>query len=127
KPAGAWRRSRRSPRPAERDVRPPLARRGHALDRAGDPPARDEDPQVVAERRHELLDDGASRAEPRALVKLLDVLGELVAVGAQGDVEPPAPERRLHDERRLEVEAQRAVADPGRPRVRDARLRWHLG
>ena len=40
---------------AERDVRSPLARRRDAADRADDMVVRDDDPQVEAERRHELL------------------------------------------------------------------------
>ena len=50
---------------AERDVRPPLARRGDALHRSDHAPARDDETQVVAARGDELLRDRTGRVVPR--------------------------------------------------------------
>ena len=57
------RRHRLAPR-AERDVRPPFAGCGDAAHRADHAAARNDDAQVVAARRDELLRDGARRLVP---------------------------------------------------------------
>jgi hypothetical protein len=64
--AGDRRRYDRLPDRAERDVCPPLARRGDAFDRSDDGAAGDDQAQVVAERRNQFLDEPAVRTEPPA-------------------------------------------------------------
>src|SRR5207247_9459091 len=105
----------RAPDAAERDVLPPLSGGRDALHCTHDLPARDDEPEVVADRRHELLDDRAGGAEPRSVAEVAKARLEARPVGAQPDVFAPASERRLDDERGLEIERRGAsVSDAPR-------------
>src|SRR5262245_34220453 len=101
---------------AERDVRPPLAGRGDASDRADDGAASDDHAQVVAARRHDLLDKRAVPAEPRAATDRYEVAHELLGGVTADDVPSPAAEARLDDDRRVE-RARDAVDDVRGSRV----------
>ena len=93
----------RPSRPAERDVRPPLTRACDALDRSDDLPRRDDEPQVVPDRRHELLDQGAVLHEPGPGADLGERLYELETGLAPEDVGAPASEAGLHDDGECDV------------------------
>ena len=115
------RRLDRLPPRAERDVRPPLALPRDAPDGADDAAAGDDEPQVVALRRHELLRHGPAGEEPRFEGKRAELLLERAAARAEGDVVAPAAEARLDDERQAHPRRMRpagwtkAVRGCGRP------------
>ena len=65
-------------------------------------PAGDDEPEVVAERRNQLLDEDSLTAEPRARRELLEAGHEVGAALAERDVPAPAPEAGLDDDRWLD-------------------------
>ena len=71
------RRCHRLDPPAERDVRTPLARRREAPRCADDAATRDDEPEVPAERRHELLGERTVLPEPVAVAETLELLLQL--------------------------------------------------
>jgi RNA polymerase primary sigma factor len=117
---GGRRRRHRQQSAAERDVGPPLAGGGDAPAGADDLAAGDDQPQVAAPRRDELLDDRAVAAKPRPLSNLVQGRCDGTIVGTEEDVASPAAEARLDDEGRLELRSRPSL--PGsRVRVGQAR------
>ena len=81
-------------RGAERDVRSPFARLRVPRDRADDASRRDDQPQVVAARRDELLQHAAGRVEPDAAARLVDVpASSSAAVSQRTTSRPQLPKR----------------------------------
>src|SRR5579864_2797013 len=103
---------------AERDVRAPLAWRRDSTSRTDDAPARDDDAQVPAEGRHELLRERAVLAEPSAQRGALERCIELGGGAAAHDVASPAAEAWLQDERQLGRGRRHAFGDQPRGRMR---------
>jgi hypothetical protein len=87
---------------SERDIRPPLAGSSDSPNGADDRAARNDDPEVVAERRDELLDDRTMRLEPAAIRVVGEAAIQGVEVLAEHDVLAPAPKARLDHDRRSE-------------------------
>ena len=117
---------------SERDVRPPLALGGLPAHRADDLSGRDDDAQVVAERRNELLHEHAVRAEPRPLRDLFERLGQLPAGRAQHHVAAPRSEPGLEHDRKLDrpdvarCRRSGSCADAAGPAASSRREVWSL-
>ena len=79
---------------AEGDVGPPLPRRSDSLRGPDDLSPRDDEPQVIAERPNQLLDERAGLAEPRPEREHLERALELAAVVAEQHVATPTAEAR---------------------------------
>ena len=100
----------RTPGPAERDVGAPLARRRDPEHRADCTPFGDDDAEVVAARRHELLDESAVAREPARVPDPRERSLERLVVVAALHLAPPAPEAGLHDDGELRHRHRAAVA-----------------
>ena len=122
-PACLPRRARPDAQRAERDVRPPLARRRPAHDGSRHAPAGDDDPQVVPGRRHQLLEHAAGRVEPDAQARPGERPGEVGGRVAAGHVAAPASVPRLQHHRKRELRRLEPRGDVRRYRVRQPRLR----
>ena len=99
---------------AESFVRAPFAGRCLAPFRTDDTFPRDDHAEVVAERRHEFLDQHAVAAKPASVANRRQAPLELVRTAAQHHVSPPAAEPRLEHEGEIE-----------RPNLVEA-LRWRV-
>ena len=117
--AGLARRLDRLADSAECDVRPPFARRRDPPDRAHHGAARNDDPDVVAPRRNELLHECAVACEPGAVDHRSQVTPERSGVLAEDDVHAPASEPRLDDHGRFERNAVGRRRHMRGARVRD--------
>ena len=93
--AGLGRRLDRLANGTERDVRPPLAGRGDALDRADHGAAGDDEPEVVAQRRDELLDERAVAAEPGPVDDRGEARRSAAASSQRTTSRPQLPKRGL--------------------------------
>ena len=106
---------------AEDDVGPPFAGSGDAPDRTRDASTRDDDADVVAVRRNQLLGDGAGRAEPASGREVGECLAELGLGLAEDDVAAPAAEARLEHDRSPQLGQLLPGRDVDRCGVRNAR------
>ena len=112
-----------APRRAESDVCPPLARRSHPAHGADDAPACDEDAQVIANGRDELLDQRSLPAKPAVPPQPSEQRAEGLRVVAPRDCSPRLPnrgltttgKRRRETSRRLEAALRYAVSGWGSP------------
>ena len=111
---------------AEGDVRPPLARRRDARDRADGHAGGDDDPEIEAGGRHELLQQRAVPLEPEPVLERAEVAAERDLVAAELDVAAPAAEARLDDDRPLPVRHVAAGMEDPRARVWQPRALEHL-
>ena len=118
--ASLARRPRRSSRPAERDIRPPLTWARDTLDRSDDLSGRDHKSQIAADRRHEFLDQGTVLREPRSGADLLECSRDVKSCLAAVDIRAPASKPRLDDNGRPNSGRLAWRANVLRLRVRDA-------
>ena len=96
------RRIDRHPSASERNVRPPLAVRGHALDRADYLTAGHDQPQIAWLAGHELLNQRALTLEPGTTPEPAQAASESKTTPTGEDISAPAPEPWLDDDRRLQ-------------------------
>ena len=118
--ASCLRRRSRLALSSQRYVGPPLSLSSVAANRPNDLSGCDDEPEVVAERRNELLDEDSLAAEPRARRELLETGHELGSTLAELDVASPAPEARLDDNRWLDRRNRLHRDHVNGPRVRQA-------
>ena len=120
-------RPRRSSRPAERDIRPPLTWARDTLDRSDDLSGCDHKSQIAADRRHEFLDQGTVLNEPRSGADLLECSRDVKSCLAAVDVGAPASKPRLDDNGRPNSGRLAWRANVLRLRVRDAGFNQESG
>ena len=121
------RRLHRLPPRAERDVRAPFPRLRDTADRADDPARGDDDPQVMARRRHEGLDERTGRPVPGLAADRVERVRERGERRAEDDVAAPAAKARLQYDRELDLGHRAALPEVLRPRVGQRLLCEHAG
>src|SRR4029453_12805621 len=101
----------------EGNIRPPLSGSSDSTDGADHRAPGDDDPEVVATRRNELLNDRAVCAEPHSVRVVGEAATQRGKVLAEHDVFAPASEARLDDDRRRKRDRAVRVGHVGRARV----------
>ena len=109
--ASLARRPRRSSRPAERDIRPPLTWARDTLDRSDDLSGRDHKSQIAADRRHEFLDQGTVLREPGSGADLLECSRDVKSCLAAVDIGAPASKPRLDDNGEAQFRSPRLASE----------------